>query len=162
MSPLQKLSIVAGLVVVIIVAVFVFRGNDAESAINNRLDELEELASKTGPESQFEVLGKAKKAAGYVTETPYLELLPGTPVIGERDDLTGLMASMRGRVTSAEVSFSGRQISVGDSGDSALVNLTVKAKAEGYGTDRTHQARYRMDWRKINGEWLIDRVELLE
>lgn len=137
-------------------------GDDAESAINKQLDELEELISKTGDESQFEVLGKAKKASGYVIENPYLEVLPGYSVVGDREALTGMLASLRGRATTADVDFSGRQITINDSGNSALVNLTVSARAEGFGDDGKHRAKYRMEWVEQDGDWLIARVELLE
>ncbi|WOO39457.1 hypothetical protein [Rubellicoccus peritrichatus] len=161
MSNIQKVG-AAAIVVIAVIAYFLIGGDDAESAINKRLDELEALASKTGKESQFDMLGKAKKASGYVVEQPYLELLPGYDIVGDRDALTGMLVSLRGRVSTADVDFSGRQISIGDSGKTALVNATVSAKAEGYGDGRTHRSKYRMEWVEQNGDWLIARVELLE
>ncbi len=140
----------------------IFMGEDAETEINHQLDRLEEIALKTGKETTFQSFGSAKKAAGFVIEKPYIELLPGMRPIDSRDSLAGALTASRGRVDTLEVNFTNRSIDVADSGDRALVLVRASAKGQAFGEKQSYSAKYRMEWEEVDGEWLIVRVERLD
>lgn len=158
----QNLGIALIAVVAGITAWLMFRPGDAEAAIHKRLDALEELAHKSAPESQFESIGKARRAAGFVTENASLELLPGMGSVDGRDALSGTLVALRNRATHIDLSLGSRQITLADSGDRATVTLTASASGEGFGERRSHRTRYRMEWVKLDGDWYIARTSRLD
>lgn len=157
-------NILIGIAIAIIAyfAWHLFSGGDAEAAINARLDRLEEIARKEGKESPIQAFGSAKKAAGFVIEKPYIELLPGMEPVGNRESLAGALAAARGRADTIELDFTNRSIDVAESGDRALVLVRTMASGNAFGESRNYNARFRMEWEQIDGEWLITRVERLD
>lgn len=139
-----------------------FRGGDAEAAINAQLDALEVIAHKEGKESPFQSFGTARKAANFAIERPYIELLPGMSPVDSRESLATALAAARGRADTIDVNFTNRRIDIADTGDRALVLVNASVRGNAFGETRNYNARYRMQWEEVGGDWLITRVERLD
>ena len=152
----------AGISVIIVAVVLGFilmgRGDD-EQQIHDQLDKLEELGSKPDGESQLQGLGTARQIANCFTEQAEVRILPGYSYTSDRKELTGMMVAARNRVSSADVSLGNRSISVSEDGQRATVITTGTASVIVGGSRDRHKDRYRMEFVKLDGEWLISSVE---
>jgi len=143
------------------VAYWVIRGSDrTEDAIQERMDELQTLAGKDGPESKLESLGRARRAGTYVTDRPYLEVMRGGPVFDRREELVSFLAGMRSRVANASVSFRTNSLELLPGDDRARMSVTVYVTATIRGEKQSYRERYQIQWELIDERWQISSLEL--
>ncbi len=153
---------VAGICVIIVAVVlgFIMLGRSSdEQQIHDQLDKLEELGSKPAGEGQLQSLAAAKKIADCFTEQAEVRIMPELSYTSNRKELTGMMVAARNRVSSSDVSLGNRSISISEDGRRATVITTGTASVVIGGEHDRHKDRYRMEFIKIDGDWLISSVE---
>ena len=154
---------IAALVVVLVGGFLWFNTGDDEKQIHKQLDALETLISKSSEVGQLTLLTEAKKASQYFAEDLYVEAVPNSGKIQDRDQLTGYLVSARKVLKTIELSLSNRQTIVDEGEERALVNLTGKIKFEDRsGQSDRYSQRYQMSLVKEGGEWLISEVKMVE
>jgi len=94
--------------------------------------------------------------------TPEIEILLETrgarsSRIQGRDDLRQAVLAMRGQVAWLEVTVDDVEVALSDTGEGATVLLAATVRGEGASEPILQD--YKLAMRKIDGEWLIDRVE---
>lgn len=158
---MQQQFKVVGLAAVIVIIVFgvIVLGRDGdEQQIHNLLDQLEDYGAKEPAESKIETLGRARSIAALFTDRPELELARNIRHSGDRDELTGMLAGVRSRVSEADVSLGSRTVKIADDGRSASVILTGSATVTVNGQTERHRDKYLVELARIDGEWLIASV----
>jgi len=163
MSALQRTGLVAA---ILLVAAFIYLflpQNDAEAIINARLDSLVEFLEKQQPETQFVSMGEGRRASRFFTENPSVNPgLRGTPRLTSRDQIAALVARVRIQADTIEIDATSRSLDIAETGDRAVMRLTGKATATVGPQTRTNRNRYELTWIKREGDWLIDRVAILQ
>ncbi|QYY34837.1 nuclear transport factor 2 family protein [Ruficoccus sp. ZRK36] len=158
MTQYVKIAGVSVAIAAIVLAfIFLGRGGD-EQQIHDQLDRLEELGSKPAGESQIQSLTQAKKIADCFTEQAEVRIMPRLSYSSDRKELTGMMVGARSQVDSSEVSLGNRNIKVSEDGQRATVIITGTASIVVGGQSERHKDRYRMEWVKVDGDWLIASV----
>lgn len=156
-----KIIGVAVAVVAVVFLIMQLGKSDDEQQISALLDKLETLGSKEANETQIETLGTARKLGFCFVEQPYLRV-PHFSQAGTRQQLTGAMAGLRTQVIEADVSISSRAIKVSEDGRTASVNFIGTADVKARSGDEYSRQRYNMKLVKIDGDWLITEVTMLE
>ncbi len=136
---------------------------DDERVIHGKVDRLVELAGKDGEETVFVGIGRARDIADHFAEEFWLDLgRPFPSGRSSRDELTGAVAQARGNVNELRLRVSDRDLEIEEGGERAVMKLT----GHGHLTARSEQGRdarrFRIEWVKEEGEWVIEKVELLD
>ncbi|MGE9293676.1 MAG: nuclear transport factor 2 family protein, partial [Puniceicoccales bacterium] len=87
-----------------------------------------------------------------------VRIMPRLSYSSDRKELTGMMVGARSQVDSSEVSLGNRNIKVSEDGQRATVIVTGTASIVVGGQSDRHKDRYRMEWVKVDGDWLIASV----
>ena len=136
---------------------------DDERIILGKIDTLVELASKEGDETVFVGVSRARDIADHFTDEFYLDM--GRPIPrgrSNRDELTAGIAQARGQIASLRLRVSDRDLVLDEGGERATMELTGRGRLDHQGGRGEEARRFRVEWVKEDGEWLIERVELLE
>ncbi|HXF09303.1 MAG TPA: hypothetical protein VN625_00870 [Desulfuromonadaceae bacterium] len=131
-----------------------------DKAIRHRLDEIARTASFIADESPLLIAGKAQKMAGYMSTNIEVTLDVAGEVphkLSGRDEIQQAAAGAHMATRSLVVQFLDPEVVVGADKQSATVNLTVKAQPDGQKDFIVQQMRF--TFRKMNGEWLVTRIE---
>jgi hypothetical protein len=134
-----------------------------EKVIRKRLTELAEIVSFSGNETPVSRMLNVERLRSYLTHEVQVNVdVPGqgnTSIRG-RDEVLSTALAVRGTVGSLKVDFMDATISVGPERQSATANLTVRAQT---GIDKgTHVEEVKVDWRKVESKWLIERAETVK
>ncbi len=156
-----KIAAIAVILVAAVYFLFQMGKSDDEQQVSALLDKLENLGSKSPHETQIETLGTARKLAACFVEQPYLRV-PHFSQASSRKELTGAMAGMRSQVPEADVSLSSRVIKISEDGRTASVNFIGTADVNTRGGSEYSRQPYHMKLVKVDGEWLIAEVTVLE
>lgn len=162
MSQHVKITAVVALIAGLAVVLFVWGRDDDETAIHRQLDRLAERLTKAGGESHIEGIGQARQAAGFFIDRPEIQIFPGRAEIYSREQLATMIMGLRSRAQALEVNFSSRRVTLAGDGRQAVVEFNARAQAVFPGDRETHRGRYRSEWRKEGGDWLIARVQRAE
>ena len=137
---------------------------DDERIIHAKVDELAELASKEGEETVFVGVGQARRIANHFTEEFVLGMgRPFPDGTGTREDLMAAVTQARGGVDELRLRVSDRDLTVDASGESAVMELTGRGLLSYQGHGRREDVRrFRVEWVKVDGDWLIRRVDLID
>lgn len=131
-----------------------------ERVIRSRLNGLAKTISFSGGGGELAKAYNAQKAADFFTTNVEVELNPGgfEPITlrGRDEILQGAMAA-RSRLTSLKVEFLDMNVSVGADGQTAKVNLTGKADVPGERDISAQEFNFML--KKVDGKWLISRME---
>ncbi len=136
---------------------------DDERILHGRVDRLVELASKDGGETAFVEASRARDIAEHFTEEFHLDL--GRPFPSgrfTRDDLTAAVVHARRNASRLRLRVSDRRLELDGEGGRAVMELTGHGRMEGGRGEAGEARRFRIEWVRQEGEWGIDRVELLE
>ena len=128
--------------------------------IRARLSRLARDASFRSSEGTLAILNKAEKIAGYFSTNVEVDLdIPGRlehSFIG-REEIIQAATAAHGAVGGLKVEFLDVEAAVGPDPAVATADLTLRARAEGDRDDIVQEMKF--TFRKIDGDWLITRVE---
>ena len=131
-----------------------------EQVIRRRLNELARAATIAPNESPLARLYNAQKLAGFFT--PDVEVMVDVPgyslhTFSGRDNLIEAATGARSTFGSLTVELVDIEVSMNSDKRSARVDLTAKVNRPGESTPQPQELK--VDFKKIDGEWLIDRAE---
>jgi len=136
-----------------------------EREIARRLNELAETASVDVDENPVIRMANAARVGRYFTEDGLIERGENAAPIQGRGAVVALAAQARTAVEDLRIRFTDVEIRVSGS-DTAVAHLTLVVSGRGEekpSTGSSIDAReLRLTFRKIDGDWLIARVESLE
>lgn len=134
-----------------------------EAVIRARLDSLARAISFNAGSSMISQAYNAQKAADFFTTDVDVELnVAGLEAIElhGRDEILQIAAGARSRIASLKVEFLDMNVTINPDGQTAKVNLTGKANAPG---ERDFSAQeFNFLLKKVDGKWLIYRVETVK
>lgn len=137
--------------------------DDEERVIHGKVDELVELANKEGDESVFVGVGTARNIAEYFSEEFSLNMGRPFPTgTTNRDELTAVVTRARGSVSEVRLRTSDRELEIDPDGERAVMELTGHGNLDYQGSREGDARRFRIEWVKDGGDWLIRSVELVE
>ena len=134
-----------------------------EKVIRKRLQALAEAASFKGNDAPLVKLSRTQELGTFVLPDVSISIeIPGRNVftINGRDDLLELAGGARFATQGLDVQFVDINITVGPGKETATAELTVKARVAGERDLIVTELRF--DFRKADGDWLIQRVETLK
>jgi hypothetical protein len=131
-----------------------------QKIIRTRLARLARDASFNSGEGTLAILNKAEKIGDYFSTNVEVDLdIPGRleHSFASRDEITQAAAAAHGAVGGLKVEFLDMDVAVGTDQTTATVDLTLKAQAEGDKDGIWQEMKF--TFQKIDGAWLITRVE---
>ncbi len=131
--------------------------------IAKRLERLEELVEKDGPENDLVAANKARNV-GLLFAREFEIDLQGRArgVVTERRRIAQVMLRYRSAPSLIELDFRGVEIVLGEGGSSAEMTAVASAAATTGGDTRHRRFRLAFRWTREDGEWVIRRAELIE
>jgi hypothetical protein len=134
-----------------------------EVVVRRRLQELAVVASYASNEAPLAQVANAQNLAAFFTPEVQISLeVPGNAVqtATERDDVFKAAMGARTMMNSLRIDFYDIVVMVENGNLGAVANLTAKIKVP---TDRDYYVQeLRFHLRKVDGKWLIDRVETVK
>ena len=130
--------------------------------IERQLGKLQDLIEKTGKESALVAANKAREVGLLLTREFELHLEPYAGVVTDRARLSQVVLGYRNSAASIGLEFRDRDLGLDP--DLGIGDMTTVAVVTGsLGGDRYRERyRLRLRWIEEEGEWLIQRVDLLE
>jgi len=131
-----------------------------EKAIRQRLDQIAQTASFRPDETPLLVAGKAQKLAEFMSTNVEVTLESAgqmAQTLSGRDEVMQAAAGAHATTRSLVVQFLDIDVIVGGDKQSAVVNLTLKARADGENDLMVQPMK--LTFRKVGRDWLITRVE---
>lgn len=131
-----------------------------EKVIRQRLMELARTASSSPGESDLARLAAARSLAGFFSTNVELQVeLPELSrySIMDRDEIMQAALMARSRAGGLKVKFPDINVTVAPDKQSAVADLTVQANISGEPDPIVQEMKFTL--RKIDGRWLITRVE---
>ena len=159
---IMRLAIVA---VLVVAGFWVWRTffPGPEEAIRKQLTGLAQAASFSGNEAPLARLANAQKMAGFFTTDVEVTVdIPGRSqqTFSGREEVMQAAVAARSTVSGLRVDFLDMIITVLPDGQSALVNLTARAKVP---TEKDFYVQeLKLSLKKVQGDWLIFRVETVK
>jgi hypothetical protein len=134
-----------------------------EKIIHRRLAELARTASSSGNESNLARLAAARSLAGFFSTN--VEMKADLPHLGQlssmdRDEITQLALAASSRTGGLQVKFPDINVTVAPDRQSAVADLTVTAHFAGETDSFVQEMKFTLQ--KIDGKWLITRVETVQ
>jgi hypothetical protein len=131
-----------------------------EKIIRRRLVELARTASATPDESNLARLAAARQVVGYFANN--VEMKVDSPRFGprssmDREEMMQLAVYARSRAGGLTVAFPDITVTVARGSQAAVANVTVEVKAGAEPDSFMQEMKFTL--RKIDGQWLITRVE---
>ena len=141
----------------------VSRTGGEKRRIEKRLERLEELVEKNGDESQLVSANKARNV-GLLFAREFAVDLKGRArgVVTERPRIAQVTMQYRSAPSRIRVEFSGVEISLGAAERSAEMTAVATATATTGGDLSRRRFRLAFRWIQEDGEWVIERAELVE
>ena len=137
--------------------------NSDERRLVRRLDALRGVVEKSRGESDLEAVHRARKLGGFFAREFRVE---GAPfgVFSDRQRMGQLFVQYRRHSESIGVGLSGREVELMGTGPGKAAQVALVATLTGRtGTDfRRESYRLLFLWVEEDGEWVIERLELLE
>ncbi|ADW18281.1 hypothetical protein Despr_2134 [Desulfobulbus propionicus DSM 2032] len=159
----NKKTIVLGLLLVVAAVVLVVRlWPSDERAIRKQLALIEEAGSKEASEQPLESLLKAKQLAALFHD-PCELIVEAVTYHGlySRKEIMDRINLVRANYRTARVSL--HDVTIAIPGDNnAVVNCTIRLSGEGKGQPVADVQELRAELRKIEGDWLLTHVTLIE
>ncbi len=128
--------------------------------ITNRLNRVAQLASFTPDEGNISRIANVQKLSQYFAEDVQVFVdIPGfeSHTFSRRDELMQVALAAKRLGNGLRAEFLDPNIEMGAGNQSALVDLTLKAKVPGENDMIVQELKFTM--KKIKGDWLITRVE---
>lgn len=132
-----------------------------ERAIQKVFDRAIELVQKNGPEGELTAIGRASELARLFAMPFRIQPLPDitSQEISSPDDLRAAVFRARSAVDSIDVDILDLRIEVDPEGDVATMWIAVRGSFDGNPELREEIYRFRVQWKKVNGDWKIAEVQ---
>lgn len=153
---------VAALVAVAVIVLAVRFWPGEERAIRARLAVIEKIGSKAGAEQPLESLSKARQIAGLFNDPSQL-VIESVNHVGSysRQQIQERIVMVRAAYVTATVSL--HDLAVGLTGkDTATVHGTIRVRGQGASGPVADVRELRAGMAKIDGQWLMTEVTLVE
>ena len=134
-----------------------------ETIIRRSLDELADAVSFGSGEKPLSRLANASSVANFFTADVVIKVSGVSGEGGEikgREQIQQLALAVRGEGQSLKVQFLSPEVTVDRAAGTSVVQLTVRAQTGGEAEPFLQLLK--MDWRKVEGKWLISRVTTVE
>ena len=130
--------------------------------IERQLDRFRSLVEKEGEESALAAANQARLVGELLTRDFSLHLEPYAPVLTDRRELTRVILGYRTRASRIGLDFRDRELALDES--SRIGDMTLVAAISGTADGQAYREGYRLRlrWVPEDGEWRIQRVDLLE
>ncbi|MEM8962205.1 MAG: nuclear transport factor 2 family protein [Acidobacteriota bacterium] len=132
-----------------------------EGKVRRQLDRLGTVISKSQGENALATVDKASQLIQLFSDDLTVDLGPYNQVIADQRQLTRAYAGFRQSREDIRVGFSDTQIELGDPLPTASMTTTATLSASGDGGGRGVY-RLALRWRKVEGDWRIEHLEILE
>ena len=134
-----------------------------EKVIRRRLTELARTVSSSANESNLTRLAAARSVAGFFSTN--VEMNVDLPELGQRnsmdrEEIPPMVVMARSRAGGLQVKFPDINVTVAPDKHSAVVDLTVEANISGERDRLLQEMKFTLQ--KIDGQWLITRVETVQ
>ncbi len=133
-----------------------------ERRIRGRLTELGDLLEKDNDESPLAAAEKSRRVGLLFTRDFEIRLEPFQQVVTDRRQVTRTMLGYRSRFGKVSVGFRDEQLEIDEAAGRADLALTAVVSASRDGGPSREAYRLAFHLRKVEGEWLIERADLLE
>ena len=134
-----------------------------EQVIRKQLLQLARFATIAANESQLGRMGNAQKLATFFTADAELVVdVPGRlqHTFNGRDEIRDAAVGVRATLRSLSVELFDMVVTVGPDNQTAVVQLTAKATMPGENVPEVQ--RIKAEFKKVDGEWLINRAETVK
>jgi len=132
------------------------------NVILRRLDRLEDLLAKGGPEDQLTAFGRAGQVSELFAPGFLVLARPYEGAIRDRQELARVVAGYRASVRTLRLVNRQRSVAVDSERGTARMRLKVEAWSDSGGGPSRQSYDFRIAWLKEAGTWLIQEVDLLE
>jgi len=136
--------------------------NNDERRINRRLDGLRELIAKKQGEGTLTSLQRAQQATGFFTADAVVNLGDLAGAVEGGRAIAALIGQTRVLLTELEITIYDRKVNLAADRGSAQMELTASGKASGQGERIQEVREWRLGWRKVENQWLIQDVQPAE
>ncbi len=158
----KRTALFIGLAVAI-AAVVVYRQIDRDARrINRRLTELKETLEKSAGAGQLRTLTQSRRVTGFFTPEVRITLQPVLSETIERDHIAPLLLQLHSRLDRLDIAIHDRQLEIDSAAETAIQRVTVRASASRGQRQERRVDGFEIQWVKIDGEWYIDRAEMIE
>jgi hypothetical protein len=132
---------------------------DPQKVIRKRLNKVAQLASFSPNEGNLTRAFDVKKLGAMFSDDAqiHVDVPEFEPHVFTRDEMTQALMAAKRLGDGLHAEFVGINVELGSGGDSALANLTLKAKINGQNDLIVQEFNFTL--KKIKGDWLITRVE---
>lgn len=132
-----------------------------ERRLLRRLDALAENLSRQPGESDLEAAARSRALGTFFADPFSVEVAPIAAEVSDRDRLAQLAFGYRRSRERIGVDFRDVDLALDERLASAVLAARVVVTASGDGLDR-EAYRVEIHWRKVAGEWSIERLRVLE
>jgi hypothetical protein len=162
---MKKLLRLLFLVALIVLGIWAWRSwfPDPRTAITNRLNKLARLASYSSQEGNIARVASIERMRAFFTKN--VEVIVDVPGAGshtfsDRDELMQAALSVRSAASSIQAQLIDLNIQLGPAGETAVVDLTLRAKVSDEVDAVVEDLNFTM--KKISGDWMISRVQTIK
>ena len=149
------------LAALVLVLVAWWMWNSDSRRLGRRLAEIEELATKSPVETQFQGAARAKKLADLFASRFEAVAEPESYATSNRQDLIRGIIGYRARTSSLGVEISREELFIDPGGETATHYAYVEFYADLGDLAGTESYPLQISWVRENGEWRIAKAELL-
>jgi hypothetical protein len=130
--------------------------------IERQLDRFRSLIEKEGDESALAAADRARRVGELLARDFALHLEPYAPVLTDRRELARVVLGYRSRASRIGLDFRDRDLALDET--LRIGDMTLVAAIAGTADGRRYSEGYRLRlrWVPEDGEWRIQRVDLLE
>ena len=131
------------------------------NVIQRRLDQVEELLAKQGPEDQLTAFGRARRVTERFSPGFLVLARPYEGAISDAQELARVVAGYRAGLRTLRLVNRQRSVSVDGEQGTAQMRLRVEAWSEAGSGPSRQSYDFRIAWLKEGGDWWIQEVDLL-
>jgi hypothetical protein len=134
-----------------------------QQVIRNRLNKLASLASFSSDDGNISRVAKIQRLGALFADNVQITIdVPGVDAqtFTSREELKQAALAAKRFTSGLKAEFLDMNIELDDAAQSALVDLTLKAKVAGESDLIVQELKFTL--KKINGDWLITRVETVK
>lgn len=130
--------------------------------IQRQLGRLQDLIEKTGDENSLTAANKARQVGNLMTREFEIGLEPYAGVVTDRARLSQVVLGYRDASSRIGLDFRDQELGLDET--HGFADMTLVATVTGAIDGNSYRERYRLRlrWIEEEGEWLIQRVDLLE
>lgn len=147
-------------VLIALIAFMVIRSGSEEAAIRRTLSKLDKALDQPGEEGLVNSISAARTISKFFTEDAELDIGPPMHVLKGRAEFSSSMVHVRQQAQFIKVTIQGMEVTLSEEIPSAAkVALVLEGQIKVPGENASEFREYDLLMTKVDGDWLIDRVE---